>query len=676
MTTEESGASDRQELTVAIAAHDEPLVSVVMVLYGGWPIAVRAIYDLVENTQEPFELLLVDNASPDETLSHVREEISGAHLIANETNRGFGDASNQGAEAARGRYLCFLNSDALVLPGWLGPLLETLESDPSVGAVVPMFLNEDGTIQEAGSVIDSAGHAHAVGSGADPADFEYRFPREVDYASAACLVVPRNVFTDVGGFDPRYAPMYFEDVDLCFKLRDRALRTMYEPRSRVVHIRHASGDFESARKLMDEKRQTFVERWGDRLARRPRLVEVPLYPHRMLAARDAEALERFLVIDDRVPYRDRGSGDPRMAQLLNELAGLWPSARITFLAADGKEAERYGQPLLDRGIEVVPPPPDWGQWFEQRRFHYSVAIVSRHSNIERFGSYLALKQPQALRVFDTEALAFRRLDRLAELLPPGERADAVRAEAIRTCVTESRAIQEADLVFAVSNEEVDFIQSVAPGKLAFMLPGIVDADPGRSFGERKDLIYFGGFLAGPGSPNEDAVVHLVREVLPLFWEQHPDVVLNIVGADVTPAVEALAGSHVKVIGYVDDPGEWLRRARLHVSPMRFGAGIKQKLLDSIGAGLPFVTTEVGAEGFSLGPLREALVAETPADLARLTSSLYTNREEWVRAQAGLLEIAAARFSRARYQAALIEAMAHLGVAPPPGYSPARPDLAA
>jgi GT2 family glycosyltransferase len=663
-------------MAVAIPPHDEPIVSVVMLLYGGWPLACRAISDLVENTDEPFELLLVDNASPDQTLAQVQEEVTGAHLIANETNRGFGVASNQGAEAARGRYLCFLNSDALVESGWLGPLLKTFEGDPSVGAVVPMFLNEDGTIQEAGSVIDSSGHAHAVGSGAAPSDFEYGFPREVDYGSAACLVVRRDVFTDVGGFDLRYAPMYFEDVDLCFKLRERGFRTMYEPRSRVVHVRHGSGDSEKARNLMEEKRHTFIEHWGDRLARRPRLVEVPLHPHRMLAARDAEALERFLVIDDRVPYHDRGSGDPRMAQLLTELAALWPSARITFLAADGKEADRYAMPLLDRGIEVVCPPLDWGQWFDQRRFHYSVAIVSRHSNIERFDRYLSQKQPQVLRVFDTEALAFRRLDRLADLLAPGQHADAVRAEAIRTCVLEARAIREADAVFSVSDEEVDFINSVAPGKPAFMLPGIVEADPGPDFDERQDLIYFGGFLAGAGSPNEDAVVQLVHEVMPLFWEEHPHVVLNIVGADVTLAVEALAGPRVKVIGYVDDPGQWLRRARVHVSPMRFGAGIKQKLLDSMGAGLPFVTTSVGAEGFSLGPLRAALVAETPADLARLTASLYTDRDEWTRVQAGLVELALERFGRARYQATLIDAMARLGVAPPPGLSPARPDLAA
>jgi GT2 family glycosyltransferase/glycosyltransferase involved in cell wall biosynthesis len=660
---------------VAVPKTDEPLVSVVMVLYGGWETARRAIPDLVERTSPCFELVLVDNASPDDAAARMQEEVAGAQLILNETNRGFGVGSNQGAERAGGRYLCFLNSDALVQPGWLDPLVETLEGDRSVGAVVPLLLNPDGSIQEAGSVIDSIGHAHAVGSGGDADAFEYLFRREVDFGSAACMVVRGGVFAEVGGFDPGYAPAYFEDADLCFKFRKRGLRTIYEPRSRVVHVRFGSGSFESARNLMERNRHLFVEQWGERLAQRPRLLEVPQYPHQMLAARDADALERFLVIDDRVPFHDRGSGDPRMAQLLNELAGLWPSARITFLAADGQEAQRYAEPLLSRGIEVVCPPVDWNQWFEQRRFHYSVVIVSRSTNIARYEGYLWRDQPQALRVFDTEALTFRRLDRLAELLPPGSEANRVRAEAIQTREIEIRAVQEADVVLCVSDEEVEYIASVAPGKPTFVLPAIVDPIPNPGFDERRDLIFFGGFLAGPGSPNEDAVVYLVNEVLPAFWEQHPDVVLNIVGADATPAVRELAGPRVKVIGYVDDPSEWLLQARVHFNPMRFGAGVKLKLLDSMAAGLPFVTTSVGAEGLPLGDLRPSLVAEEPNELVRLASALYTDSQTWERSRAGLLQVAATHFDRASFQRTLIEAMSHLGVAPPPGLSPAAPDLA-
>lgn len=661
--------------TVSIPEIEQPLISVVMVLYGGWEIARRAVSELVENTDPCYELVLVDNASPDETAARAQKEVAGARLILNETNRGFGGASNQGAELARGRYLCFLNSDALVQPGWLAPLLETL-GDPSVGAVVPLLLNEDGSVQEAGCVIDSIGHAHAVGAGEDPAKFEYRFRREVDFGSAACMVVSRDAFAEVSGFDPAYAPAYFEDVDLCFKLEQRGLRTIYEPRSRVTHIRFGSGSFESARKLMEKNRHFFVERWGERLAERPRLLEVAQQPHQMLAARDADALERFLVIDDRVPFHDRGSGDPRMAQLLAELSALWPSARITFLAADGQDAERYAEPLLRRGIEVVCPPVDWRRWFEARRFHYSVAIVSRHSNIARYEGYLLQDQPQALRIFDTEALTFRRLDRLAELTPPGPRADEIRAEAARTRVLEIGAVQEADVVFCVSEEEVEFIAAVAPGKPAFVLPAIVESpDAGPGFEEREGLIFFGGFLAGPGSPNEDSVLHLVHDVLPRFWEEHPDVVLDIVGADVTPAVQALEGPRVNVVGYVDDPTEWLQRARLHVSPMRFGAGVKLKLLDSIGAGLPFVTTPVGAEGLPIGELRSSLVGEDPGELASLTARLYYDRSTWERSQARLLEVAALRFDRGSFQRTLIEALSYVGVAPPPGRGAGKAELA-
>ena len=164
--------------------------------------------------------------------------------------------------------------------------------------------------------------------------------------------------------------------------------------------------------------------------------------------------------------------------------------------------------------------------------------------------------------------------------------------------------------------------------------------------------------------SQDALQYLVEQVLPHFWEKHPDVGLNVIGADVTEAVRALEGPRVRIVGYVEDPAGWLSRARVHVNPMRFGAGLKQKFLDSMAAGLPFVTTNVGAEGFPLADVRGSLVSDDPAGLARLLARLYTDRAEWERAQAHLLELAATRFDRASFQRTLLEAMPHVGVAPP------------
>ncbi|HEY6836881.1 MAG TPA: glycosyltransferase [Gaiellaceae bacterium] len=649
---------------VTLPEASKPLVSVVMVLYGGGDLALRAVSALAERTDPCFELILVDNASPDDALAQIEANVEGATIIRNDTNRGFGGASNQGAERARSRYLCFLNSDALVEPGWLLPLLETLE-EPGVGAVVPMYLNQNGTLQEAGSVVDSIGHCHMVGRESDPREFRHRFRREVDFGSAACMLVPAEEFQAVGGFDERFSPGYYEDTDLCFKLHERGLRTIYEPRSRVVHVQHGSGTSESARQTMERHRGLFVERWGERLAERPHVTEAAQKPGQMLAARDAEALNRFLVIDDRVPYTDRGSGDPRMAALLRELAALWPSGRTTLLAESGRDAERYAEPLLRQGVEIACPPVDWERWFEERRFHYGVVIVSRHQNAERFGGYLQLSQPQALKVFDTEALTFRRLERLTAILPPGKQQSDIRAEAARARESEIRAIQESHVVLVVSDEEARFVGELAPGKPVFVLASVVEplADP-PGFDERDGLVFFGGFLAGSASPNEDALLYLVREVLPLFWEEHPDVVLNVIGADMTDAVRALEGPQVRIVGYVDDPAEWLSRARLHANPMRFGSGVKLKFLDSLAVGLPFVTTSIGAEGLPLGDLRASLVAEEPARIAAAMSRLYSDRAEWERAQAYLLELAATRFDRASFQRVLIEALSHVGVAPP------------
>jgi GT2 family glycosyltransferase/glycosyltransferase involved in cell wall biosynthesis len=636
----------------------------VVVLYGGWKLATRAISALADNTEPCFELVLVDNASPDDSLARVEEHAEGATIIRNQSNRGFGGASNQGAEAARGRYLCFLNSDALVEPGWLPPLLETLEH-PGVGAVVPLYLNENGTVQEAGSVVDSIGHAHAVGRDGDPNDFQLRFPREVDFGSAACMLVPAGLFHEVGGFDELFTPGYYEDTDLCFKLHERGLRTIYEPRSRVVHVLHGSGTSQSARETMERHRGLFVERWGERLVRRPRIVEAATDPGQMVTARDAEALDRFLVIDDRVPYTDRGSGDPRMARLLGELAALWPSARITLLAESGRDAERYAEPLLRQGIEIVCPPVDWKRWFEERRFHYGVVIASREQNVRRFGGFLNLSQPQALRIFDTEALTFQRLERLGELLPPGKERNEARAEAARARSSEVQAVQEADLVFVVTEEEARFASEVAPGKPVFVLPSFVEPLPDPpGFDERSDLIFFGGFLGGAASPNEDSLFYLVNEVMPHFWEMHPDVGLTVIGADMSDSGRALERPRVRVVGYVEDPADWLSRARLHVNPMRFGSGLKLKFLDSLAAGLPFVTTNIGAEGLPLGEVRPSLVADDAAGLARLMGTLYTDRDEWERAQAYLLGLGASRFDRASFQRTLIEALSHVGVAPP------------
>lgn len=395
---------------------ETPLVSVVMVTYGGYEWAAKSLTALVEHTDPVYEVILVDNASPDGTGERLRDEVQGATLVVNDQNVGFGPGANQGAGLASGKFLCFLNPDALVETGWLPPLLEVLEGDALAGAVVPRLLNLDGTLQEAGSVVGFDGSTWALGNGEDPEDFQYRFRRYADYGSAACLLVPRRLFLEIGGFHEAYVPAYCEDVDLCLSIRARGLRTVYQPRSVIRHARSASSDVARAQQLIERNRRILHHRWKEKLSQRPWLDDLPLYPHRIIAARDAEQLDRILVIADRVPPND--PSDPT-SKLVYGMADLWPTARITVLAADPRNAEENAAPLLDRGVELVTGVSDWEDWFLRRRYHYTVVVMAGTGDLQRFEELLSATQPQASRAAfpSTDGPGYRRslVDAMADV---------------------------------------------------------------------------------------------------------------------------------------------------------------------------------------------------------------------------------------------------------------------
>jgi GT2 family glycosyltransferase/glycosyltransferase involved in cell wall biosynthesis len=642
---------------------DAPSVSVVVVTYGRIDLVRQTLEALVERTPRLYELVVVDNASPDGTGEWLDESVRGATLIRLPTNVGFGAGANRGAMSARGRYLCFLNSDAIVHEGWLVPLVERLDAFSWVGAVVPRILNVDGTLQEAGSLVGSDGSTFSFGFGDDPDRPAYRYARVVDYASAACLVVRRWWFSRCGGFDPAYGVGYYEDLDLAFRLATEGVSTVYEPRSTVTHYRHGSSSAADAEAFVLANRGLIVARWCDQLARRLSLADRDRFPHRTIAAVDAASDDTILMIEDRVPHADRGSGDPRSALVVRQLAALWPRARVTLIAFDGARAEQYAVPLWAEGIEVVWG-KDWVEWFEERRYHYSVVIVSRPHNHERFDAILRLTQPQAHRIYDAESLYFRRIERQAALATSPSEQAFLEDEARRMRDSEAAAMRGAELVVCVTEEERRVVESLAPGIATVVLPYVVHADPHPpGFNERSGLLFFGGFMAGPGSPNEDGARVAAEEVLPRLRHVDPSIVLAIVGADPTADVKALAGPAVQIVGGVDDPRGWLVRARVHLAPLRFGAGIKLKLLDSMAAGLPFVTTPIGAEGLGLGDLARVVVGEDPGELAHLTRRLYCDPDLWTDVSAALLDRAGA-FGLASFRSRLAEAMVQFGLAPP------------
>ena len=206
-------------------------------------------------TDVSFEVIIVDNGSTDGTREFLSELKGDLQIILNDQNLGFAKACNQGARAARGRYILFLNNDTVPLGGWLKPLVEELSSDPQVAVVGSKLLYEDLTVQHAGVVFDRLRrpyHVYQRTNGQHPA---VNVRREMNAVTAACMLVRREVFEAVGGFDEGFING-FEDIDLCLKVREANLRIVYQPRSVVLHLESKTPgrkqhDMENAKRLAD-----------------------------------------------------------------------------------------------------------------------------------------------------------------------------------------------------------------------------------------------------------------------------------------------------------------------------------------------------------------------------------------------------------------------------------------
>jgi GT2 family glycosyltransferase len=356
-----------------------PLVSIVIVTHGAWEWAARAIGAAEANTGVPHEVIVIDNASPDGTAERVRNRFPGVQLLANDHNAGFGAANNQAARVARGEFLALVNSDAVVPAGWIGPTLATLRR-PGVGAAVPALVNENGTMQIAGALVAPDGSVLALGNGDEVDDPAWRFPRATDFGAAACMLLRREDFLAAGGFHDAYSPAYFEDTDLCMTLLDRGLRTVYVPEVRVLHGGFASGGQDAAAKLFEQNRPTFVARWGAKLAITHPPSLWPPDPRTTLAARDALATGRALVICDSLPAPTDGALGEAVQAVLAEL----PWARLTLAACDGDP-----EPWYPLGVEVLLR-MDPAAILAERPEHYDVVATPA-----QFGTAAALAELRA-----------------------------------------------------------------------------------------------------------------------------------------------------------------------------------------------------------------------------------------------------------------------------------------
>lgn len=642
---------------VRIEQADEPVASIVVPVYNKVHYTAACLNSLVEHAAAtPFEIIVVDDCSDDETPDYL-DECRGVRVIRNAANSGFIASCNAGAGVARGRWLVFLNNDTTVTGGWLEALIETFSDFPDAGIVGARLVYPDGRLQEAGGIVFNDASGWNYGRGDRPDRPEYCFASEADYVSGACLAIERRVFADLGGFDSHYAPAYYEDTDLCFRVREHGLRVIYQAACTVVHhegISSGTDESSGAKRYQAINRQKFLERWRERLQAQPEPVPGPEATEAVRHARHHRRRGHVLVIDATTPEPDKDSGSMRMVAMLTILRDL--GYGVSFMPENLAWVARYTRELQALGIEVLHHPwvGDIAQWLSEQGSRIDQVLVSRHYVLETLMTAIRKHCRHAAVIFDTVDLHFLREERMAAL--SGDETAARTAR--RTRQTELSLIRRADATLVVSPVEQSLLRELVPDAQIRVLSNIHRIHGRRrGWADRGDLIFVGGFQH---PPNLDAAEWLIEEIMPLVQRRIPEARLHIIGSRMPEGLRERRSDGVIMHGYVADLTPYLEGCRLSVAPLRYGAGVKGKVNQAMAWGLPVVATSCAAEGMYLEDDRDVLLADSSETFAEAIVRAYDDEELWTRLSDGGLANVEKHFSFDAARRAISELMQSVG----------------
>lgn len=604
----------------------DPDASIIIPIYNqvGHTLACLEAVAALE-TRIRYEVIVMDDASDDPDVK-LLDEIEGLRYVRNQENLGFLRNCNRGAELARGRYLAFLNNDTRVDGRWLDTLVDTFSQHDNVGLAGSKLVYGDGRLQEAGGIVFADGSGWNYGRNEDPDHPDYNYVRDVDYASGASIMIERDYFERLGRFDEEFAPAYYEDTDLCFRVRADGRRVVYQPASVVTHYEGISSgtDIATGVKMYQAvNKVAFEMRWRDVLQRDHQ-------PDSTALARAADPAPKgnVLIIDATIPTPDQDSGSIDMFNLIRIITDM--GYRVHFVPSSGmRHAGRYTEDLQQMGVKCVYEPfhTTPGSYIAECGDIFDTVIMARVNVATACLNDVLLHCPSARHIFYTVDLHFLRARRSAETR--NDRMALQKAELLQE--TELAIMDRVDTTVVLSRSERQMLEDLGRTEVA-VIPLIRDPlpPPRHGFDERSGVLFVGGFRH---PPNVDAVEWLLHDIWPLVRAERDKkglapIPLRIIGSNIPRRLRSYA-EDVEIYGFVENIDPIFERALLSLAPLRYGAGLKGKIATSFDFGVPVIGTSIAFEGMPLKGLEQvASRADTAEETARMVIDLIGDRRRW------------------------------------------------
>lgn len=570
---------------------EEPVISIIIPAHNKFKYLYNCLKSVLLNTGNVhYEVIIADHGS-NKFKDKLKETVSGVTIISVEKGMRVTKIYNTLAKSAKGKYLVFLNSSTQVQLNWLYPLVRCIETRIDAGIVGSKLIYSDGKLMEAGGIVWKNANLFEYGKGKNPDFPDYNYVREVDYVSSIVMLISKNLWNEIGGFDEKYFLEDFSDADLAFEVRKRGKTVLYQPDSVAIFFESISGRKcigDEMKKCYKDNIKSFREKWNQEL-----LENQYTEKKEVLAACERKQNKKTVVfVSEHIPTFDKDAGSRTIDFYIQEF--IKRGYIVKFIPNSFTREEPYTYRLEQMGVEVL-----CGKYYKKMVLNW---IYSNHKNIDfaflnypyASSKYIdAFKSLSIPVIYYGVDLHYLRMQRESILL-----GNQNMKEAKLFYDKEAYLIKNSDSVYYPSLVEIEIVKKEFHRKdVKQLMINIYDTDYIRNTYKpenREGIMFIGSYKH---APNVDAVTWFSYHIFPKIYDKL-EIIFYIAGADMNPDVHNIDMAGINKIGELADAElqEMYNKIKMIVVPLRYGAGIKGKVIEAMYHGVPIVTTPIGMEG--------------------------------------------------------------------------------